>query len=96
MNAGPSGLADALRAALAAHGRGELDEAAAELDRRSGLASRNTPTLASGERVRHAEYGEGTVAGVSGMGPRQVATVTFDGAAGVRRFIVSHGALERI
>ena len=71
-------------------------ETAAELDRRSGLASRNTPTLASGERVRHAEYGEGTVAGVSGMGPRQVATVTFDGAAGVRRFIVSHGALERI
>ena len=71
-------------------------ETAAELDRRSGLASRNTPSLASGERVRHAEYGEGTVAGVSGVGPRQVATVTFDGAAGVRRFIVSHGALERI
>ena len=38
--------------------------------------------------------GEGTVAGVSGVGPRSVATVTFDGPAGTRRFIVSHGALE--
>ena len=38
MNAGPSGLADALRAALAAHGRGALDEAAAELDRAARIA----------------------------------------------------------
>jgi hypothetical protein len=34
------------------------------------------------------------VAGVSGVGPRSVATVTFDGPAGTRRFILSHGALE--
>jgi hypothetical protein len=46
--------------------------------------------------VRHAEYGEGTVAGVSGSGVRSVATVIFDGPAGTRRFIVSHGALERL
>ena len=66
---------------------------AAELDKRAGLA-RSAPPLVGGQRVRHAEYGEGTVAGVSGHGPRSVATVTFDGPAGNRRFIVSHGALE--
>ena len=68
-------------------------ETAAELDRRAGLG-RPAITLTAGQRVRHAEYGEGTVAGVSGLGPRSVATVTFDGPAGTRRFIVSHGALE--
>ena len=41
-----------------------------------------------------AEYGEGTVAGVSGTGPRSVATVTFDGPAGTRRFVLAHGAIE--
>ena len=35
-----------------------------------------------------------TVAGVSGTGVRSVATVIFDGTAGTRRFILSHGALE--
>ena len=50
--------------------------------------------MIQGQRVRHAEYGEGTVAGVSGTGVRSVATVIFDGAAGTRRFILSHGALE--
>ena len=44
--------------------------------------------------MRHAEYGEGTIAGVSGSGVRSVATVIFDGPAGTRRFILSHGALE--
>ena len=38
MNGDPSGLADALRAALAAHGRGALDEAAAALDRAARIA----------------------------------------------------------
>jgi hypothetical protein len=31
---------------------------------------------------------------VSGSGARAVATVTFDGPAGTRRFILAHGALE--
>ena len=51
-------------------------------------------SLIAGQRVRHAEYGNGTIAGVSGSGARAVATVTFDGPAGTRRFILAHGALE--
>ena len=77
------------------HPRGSLPrlETAADLDRRAGLG-RPPAALCAGQRVRHAEYGEGTVAGVSGVGPRSVATVTFDGPAGTRRFIAAHGALE--
>jgi hypothetical protein len=44
--------------------------------------------------VRHADYGEGVIAGISGSGPRSVATVLFDGPAGTRKFIVGHGSLE--
>jgi len=47
-----------------------------------------------GQRVRHAEYGEGSIAGISGTGPRAVGTVIFDGPAGTRKFILGHGALE--
>jgi hypothetical protein len=46
--------------------------------------------------VRHAEYGEGTLGGISGTGPRAVGTVIFDGPAGTRKFILGHGALEPI
>ena len=69
-----------------------LETAADLAERRTG---RQPPTpVIQGQRVRHAEYGEGTVAGVSGTGVRSVATVIFDGTAGTRRFILSHGALE--
>ena len=70
-------------------------ETAAELARRTGGRQASAP-LAAGQRVRHAEYGEGTIAGVSGTGARSVVTVIFDGSAGTRRFILSHGALEPI
>jgi hypothetical protein len=46
--------------------------------------------------VRHEEYGEGTLAGISGTGPRAVGTVIFDGPAGTRKFILGHGALEPV
>lgn len=46
-----------------------------------------------GQRVRHPEYGEGTLGGISGAGPRAVGTVLFDGPAGTRKFILGHGAL---
>jgi hypothetical protein len=46
--------------------------------------------------VRHAEYGEGVIAGISGSGPRSVGTVIFDGPAGSRKFILGHGALEPV
>ena len=70
-------------------------ETAAELARRTSGRQAPAP-LAAGQRVRHAEYGEGTTAGVSGAGVRSVVTVIFDGTAGTRRFIFSHGALEPI
>jgi DNA helicase-2/ATP-dependent DNA helicase PcrA len=49
-----------------------------------------------GQRVRHAEYGEGLLETVGGAGPRTVGTVVFDGAAGRRTFILSHATLEPI
>ena len=49
---------------------------------------------AQGQRVRHAEYGEGVIAGISGIGPRSIGTVIFDGPAGTRKFILGHGTLE--
>ena len=70
-------------------------ETAAELARRTSGRQAPAP-LAAGQRVRHAEYGQGTIAGVSGAGVRSVVTVIFDGSAGTRRFIFSHGALEPI
>ena len=69
-------------------------ETAADFARRFGGGRPPPVILSAGQRVRHAEYGDGMVAGVSGVGPRSVATVTFDGPAGTRRFILSHGALE--
>jgi DNA helicase-2/ATP-dependent DNA helicase PcrA len=51
---------------------------------------------AKGQRVRHAEYGEGVIAGISGSGPRSIGTVIFDGPAGTRKFILGHGALEPV
>jgi len=50
----------------------------------------------TGQRVRHAEYGEGVIVGISGSGPRSVGTVIFDGPAGSRKFILGHGALEPV
>ncbi|MFM7034742.1 MAG: ATP-dependent helicase [Planctomycetia bacterium] len=46
-----------------------------------------------GQRVRHADYGAGTLSGISGTGPRAVGTVIFDGPAGTRKFILGHGSL---
>jgi hypothetical protein len=70
-------------------------ETAADMERRLASIPGGRPAaVAAGQRVRHAEYGEGTVAGVSGTGPRSVATVTFDGPAGTRRVVLAHGAIE--
>ena len=71
-------------------------ETAADLAARmTGQGPRNR-TFEAGQRVRHAEYGEGTIAGISGTGPRAVGTVIFSGPAGTRKFILGHGALEAI
>ncbi|MEI6255266.1 MAG: UvrD-helicase domain-containing protein [Planctomycetota bacterium] len=72
----------------------------AVVERASNLASRLAGmqsvkrTYAKGQRVRHAEYGAGLLAAISGTGPRAVGTVIFDGPAGTRKFILGHGTLE--
>jgi len=53
-------------------------------------------SYAEGQRVRHEEYGEGVIAGISGSGSRAVGTVIFAGPAGTRKFILGHGALEPV
>lgn len=47
----------------------------------------------AGQRVRHAEYGEGVIVKVSGVGVRSVGTVAFDGPAGTRKFLLGHGGI---
>ena len=72
----------------------------ATIERASDLASRLgglhpvKRSYQTGQRVRHAEYGEGIVSAISGTGPRAVGTVIFDGAAGTRKFILGHGGLD--
>jgi DNA helicase-2/ATP-dependent DNA helicase PcrA len=69
---------------------------AADLAARMESEGRPRRTFAVGQRVRHADYGEGAIAGISGTGPRSVGTVIFDGPAGTRKFILGHGALAPI
>ncbi|NDC62449.1 MAG: AAA family ATPase [Planctomycetia bacterium] len=67
---------------------------AAELARRLDGRQPVGRAFRNGQRVRHAEYGDGLIVGISGTGPRSVGTVLFDGPAGTRKFILGHGALE--
>jgi len=69
---------------------------AADLAARMEAEGRPRRTFAVGQRVRHADYGEGAIAGISGTGPRSVGTVIFDGPAGTRKFILGHGALVAV
>jgi DNA helicase-2/ATP-dependent DNA helicase PcrA len=69
---------------------------AADLAARMEAQGRPRRTFAVGQRVRHADYGEGAIAGISGTGPRSVGTVIFDGPAGTRKFILGHGALVAV
>ena len=71
-------------------------ETAADLAARMAGRGPRAHRFEKGQRVRHAEYGEGTIAGISGSGPRAVGTVIFSGPAGTRKFILGHGALEPV
>ena len=51
------------------------------------------PRFEPGQRVRHAEYGEGVLVKISGVGTKSVGTVTFDGPAGTRKFLLGHGGI---
>jgi DNA helicase-2/ATP-dependent DNA helicase PcrA len=70
----------------------------AVIERAADLAERmagKSPaaTFVTGQRVSHSSHGTGTISGISGAGPRAVATVIFDGPAGTRKFILGHGGL---
>ncbi len=71
-------------------------ERAADLALRMAGGGGPQRVYAAGQRVRHAEYGEGVIAGISGAGARAVGTVIFSGPAGTRKFILGHGALEPV
>jgi DNA helicase-2/ATP-dependent DNA helicase PcrA len=71
------------------------------LERASDLAARmaggkQPPSYAQGQRVRHPEYGEGVLTKITGVGPRSLGTVAFDGPAGIRKFVLGHGGLEPV
>jgi DNA helicase-2/ATP-dependent DNA helicase PcrA len=69
---------------------------ASDLVNRLMEGPRKSHEFAAGQRVRHAEYGEGVLEKISGVGPRSVGTVIFEGSAGTRKFILGHGALEPV
>ena len=59
-------------------------------------ASQDAPRLVKGERVRHAKFGSGTVAELTGVGRDCKVTVDFDdGTIGRKKLVVMHAGLER-
>ncbi|MCU1579490.1 MAG: ATP-dependent helicase PcrA [Rhodoglobus sp.] len=52
-------------------------------------------TLEVGGRIRHADFGEGSVTAVTGEGPRRVAEVQFD-VAGRKRLLIKIAPIEKI
>ncbi|MBI2123238.1 MAG: ATP-binding domain-containing protein, partial [Armatimonadetes bacterium] len=79
-----------------------LDEVPQELIARPAVAAapvswqdeeRTVETFSSGDRVRHASFGEGTVLEVEGEGIRAVVTVRFP--QGIKRLALGYAPLER-
>ena len=52
-------------------------------------------TLAVGDRIRHVDFGEGRVSGVSGSGSKSVAEVQFD-TAGRKRLLIKIAPIEKL
>jgi len=52
-------------------------------------------TLATGDRIRHADFGEGRVTDVTGTGPKSIAEVMFDGV-GRKRLLIKIAPIEKI
>ena len=52
-------------------------------------------TLAAGDRIRHTDFGEGTVSAVTGEAPRAVAEVQFD-TAGRKRLLIKIAPIEKL
>lgn len=58
--------------------------------------SQDAPIFAPGVRVRHAKFGEGTIAELSGVGRDAKVTIDFDDeAVGRKRLVVAYAGLER-
>jgi DNA helicase-2/ATP-dependent DNA helicase PcrA len=59
-------------------------------------ASQDAPRFVKGERVRHARFGSGTIAELSGVGRDTKVTIDFDDeSVGRKRLVVAYAALER-
>ena len=52
-------------------------------------------TLAVGDRVRHSDFGDGSVTAVTANGPKSVAEVTFD-TAGRKRLLIKIAPIEKL
>ena len=52
-------------------------------------------TLSVGDRIRHVDFGEGTVSGVTGTGPKSIAEVQFD-TAGRKRLLIKISPIEKL
>ena len=58
--------------------------------------SQDAPLFAPGVRVRHAKFGEGTIAELSGTGREAKVTIDFDDeTVGRKRLVVAYAGLER-
>jgi len=71
---------------------------AAELLSEKGGPSADPPELTTftvGGRVKHPEYGVGEVLALTGIGPKRLARVRFDGGV-EKKFILSHSALRPV
>lgn len=52
-------------------------------------------TLAVGDRIRHVDFGDGTVSGITGSGPKSIAEVQFD-TAGRKRLLIKIAPIEKL
>ncbi len=58
--------------------------------------SQDAPLFAPGVRVRHAKFGAGTIAELSGIGREAEVTIDFDDeTVGRKRLVVAYAGLER-
>jgi DNA helicase-2/ATP-dependent DNA helicase PcrA len=98
------------RATVRLRGSGRIFDRASAAQRRPGLAvnrisptdyldeeaSQDAPRFVKGERIRHAKFGGGTIAELSGAGKQTKVTVDFDDESiGRKSLVVAYAGLER-
>ncbi|MFP5580165.1 MAG: ATP-dependent DNA helicase PcrA, partial [Acidimicrobiia bacterium] len=52
-------------------------------------------TLVAGDRIRHVDFGDGRVTGVTGTGPKSIAEVQFE-TAGRKRLLIKIAPIEKL